>query len=152
LARSRRPGAAQVTASGHCRCHSARSRGVDDALADARDEAVDGVGAALADHVVDDRLGRRGGFSRLVVKNLLNVLADVVSIGIYIASGIIAWPETMAMMVGALIGGFVGGRSMRFLPADRGRWWSERAQVSPSCSHGGIGLRILEHSLVRAAR
>ena len=31
--------------------------------------------------------------------------------------GIVAWPETLAMMAGALIGGFVGGRSMRFLPA-----------------------------------
>jgi uncharacterized membrane protein YfcA len=52
------------------------------------------------------------------LKNLLNVLANVVAIAIYIVHGIVAWPETMAMMAGALIGGFVGGRSMRFLPAD----------------------------------
>ena len=51
------------------------------------------------------------------LKNLLNVLANVVGIAIYIAHGIVAWPETTAMMAGALIGGFVGGRSMRFLPA-----------------------------------
>src|SRR4051812_46875989 len=51
------------------------------------------------------------------LKNLLNVLANVVAIGIYIVHGIVAWSETTAMMAGALIGGFVGGRSMRFLPA-----------------------------------
>jgi uncharacterized membrane protein YfcA len=51
------------------------------------------------------------------LKNLLTVLTNVVSIAIYIAHGIVAWPETAAMMTGALIGGFVGGRSMRFLPA-----------------------------------
>ena len=50
------------------------------------------------------------------LKNLLNVLANVVAIGIYIVHGIVAWPETTAMMAGALVGGFVGGRSMRFLP------------------------------------
>jgi uncharacterized membrane protein YfcA len=41
----------------------------------------------------------------------------VVGIAIYIAYGIVEWPETLAMMAGALVGGFVGGRSMRFLPA-----------------------------------
>ena len=51
------------------------------------------------------------------LKNLLNMLANVVGIAIYIAYGIVAWPETLAMMAGALVGGFVGGRSMRFLPA-----------------------------------
>jgi len=51
------------------------------------------------------------------LKNLLNVLANVVAIAIYIVHGIVAWPETTAMMAGALVGGFVGGRSMRFLPA-----------------------------------
>jgi uncharacterized membrane protein YfcA len=51
------------------------------------------------------------------LKNLLNVLANVVAIGIYIVHGLVAWPETTAMMAGALVGGFVGGRSMRFLPA-----------------------------------
>ena len=52
------------------------------------------------------------------LKNLLNVLSNVVGIAIYIGHGIVAWPETMAMMTGSLLGGFVGGRSMRFLPAD----------------------------------
>ena len=51
------------------------------------------------------------------LKNLLNVLANVVAIGIYVVHGIVAWRETTAMMAGALVGGFVGGRSMRFLPA-----------------------------------
>ena len=52
------------------------------------------------------------------LKNLLNVLSNVVGIAIYIGHGIVAWPETIAMMTGSLLGGFVGGRSMRFLPAD----------------------------------
>ena len=49
------------------------------------------------------------------------MLAKVVAIGIYIVYGIVAWPETAAMMAGALVGGFVGGRSMRFLPAQEFR-------------------------------
>ena len=44
------------------------------------------------------------------------MLAKVVAIGIYIVHGIVAWPETTAMMA-VLRGGFFGGRSMRFLPA-----------------------------------
>src|SRR3954454_15957872 len=44
------------------------------------------------------------------LKNLLNFLTNVVAIGIYIGHGIVAWPETTAMLAGALIGGFVGGR------------------------------------------
>ena len=43
------------------------------------------------------------------------------AIAIYIVYGIVAWPETTAMMAGALVGGFVGGRSMRFLPAQLSR-------------------------------
>jgi uncharacterized membrane protein YfcA len=62
--------------------------------------------------------GPRDHRSTNALKNLLNVLANVVAIAIYIGHGIVAWPETIAMMAGALIGGFVGGRSMRFLPAE----------------------------------
>ena len=40
------------------------------------------------------------------------MLAKVVAIGIYIVHGIVAWP-----VMAVLRGGFFGGRSMRFLPA-----------------------------------
>ena len=76
------------------------------------------------------------------LKNLLNVLANVVAIGIYIVHGIVAWPETTAMMAGALLDGFVGGRSMRFLPAPlsfSGLWWSEWVRSLRSYSHGATG-------------
>ena len=74
------------------------------------------------------------------LKNLLNVLSNVVGIAIYIGHGIVAWPETMAMMTGSLLGRFVGGRSMRFLPADLFHALVVgMGAILTSCSHGDTG-------------
>jgi uncharacterized membrane protein YfcA len=35
---------------------------------------------------------------------------------IFVFQGIVAWPPTLTMMVGALVGGFIGGRLVRVLP------------------------------------
>jgi hypothetical protein len=51
------------------------------------------------------------------LKNLTAGSVSVAAIVIFIASGIVAWPPTSVMLVGALLGGFVGGRLIRVLPA-----------------------------------
>lgn len=54
------------------------------------------------------------------VKALKNLLATCVSLAatvIFVAQGAVRWPETMVMMLGALIGGYAGGHLIRILPA-----------------------------------
>lgn len=60
------------------------------------------------------------------VKVLKNVLASCVSlaaIAIFIAQGMVQWPQTLLMLAGALIGGYAGGALVRVLPADVVRWF-----------------------------
>jgi uncharacterized protein len=52
-----------------------------------------------------------------VLKNLLCTLTSVVAIGLYIIFDVVNWPATLAMMSGAICGGFAGGRLMPVLPA-----------------------------------
>jgi uncharacterized membrane protein YfcA len=53
-----------------------------------------------------------------VVKNLISGLTSLVAVVVFVFQGIIAWPPTMIMMAGALVGGFLGGRLARVLPPD----------------------------------
>jgi uncharacterized protein len=53
-----------------------------------------------------------------VVKNLLSGLTSFVAVVVFVFQGIVAWPPTMVMMAGALVGGFLGGRLARVLPPD----------------------------------
>lgn len=50
-----------------------------------------------------------------VLKNLLAGLTSLVAVVIFVPQGIVAWPPTLTMMAGALVGGFVGGRLVRVL-------------------------------------
>ena len=52
-----------------------------------------------------------------VVKNLLSGLTSAVAAGVFIAQQAVAWTPVLAMMAGALAGGFAGGRLVRVLPA-----------------------------------
>jgi uncharacterized membrane protein YfcA len=52
-----------------------------------------------------------------VLKNLLSGLTGVVAVIVFVAQGMVAWPLTLVMMAGALVGGFLGGRLVRVLPA-----------------------------------
>ena len=54
-----------------------------------------------------------------VLKNLLSGLTSFVAVVVFMVQGVVAWPSTLAMMAGALIGGFLGGRLVRVLPP---RW------------------------------
>jgi uncharacterized membrane protein YfcA len=37
---------------------------------------------------------------------------------VFLVRGMVAWPFTLVMMAGALVGGFLGGRLVRVLPAE----------------------------------
>ena len=54
------------------------------------------------------------------IKALKNPLATCVSLAatlIFIVQGAVRWPETSAMLLGAMIGGYAGGHLIRILPA-----------------------------------
>jgi uncharacterized protein len=57
-----------------------------------------------------------------VLKNLLSGLTSFVAVVVFVLQGVVAWPATLAMMAGALIGGFAGGRLVRILPPTPVRW------------------------------
>jgi uncharacterized protein len=51
-----------------------------------------------------------------VMKNLLATAVSAVTIAIFIWKGIVDWPHTLVMLVGAAAGGFLGGWLVRVLP------------------------------------
>jgi uncharacterized membrane protein YfcA len=61
---------------------------------------------------------RPGGEYRTVnvLKNLLSGLTSLVAVAVFVSQGVVAWTPTVAMMAGALAGGFLGGRLARVLP------------------------------------
>ena len=56
------------------------------------------------------------------LKNLLSGTTGVVAMLIFIAKGMVAWPPTLALLTGALTGGYVGGRLARVVPEGVVRW------------------------------
>jgi uncharacterized protein len=57
-----------------------------------------------------------------VLKNLLSGLTSFVAVVVFLLRGVVAWPSTLVMMAGALIGGFLGGRLVRVLSPEVVRW------------------------------
>jgi uncharacterized protein len=51
------------------------------------------------------------------VKNLLGVLANAAAIVIFVARGMISWPETLVMMAACILGGFLGGKALAVISA-----------------------------------
>lgn len=64
-----------------------------------------------------------------VLKNLLATIVSLASTTIFILQGAISWPQTFIMLIGALIGGFMGGYLIRVLPAE----WVRRAVIVSRC-------------------
>lgn len=64
-----------------------------------------------------------------VLKNLLATIISVASTTIFIAQSAISWPETLIMLIGALMGGFMGGYLIRVLPAE----WVRRSVIAAGC-------------------
>jgi uncharacterized membrane protein YfcA len=68
-------------------------------------------------------LGRAEDFRATnVLKNWLSGLTSFVAVVVFLLQGVVAWPSTLAMMAGALLGGFLGGRLVRVLPPGVVRW------------------------------
>ena len=57
-----------------------------------------------------------------VIKNLLSGLTSFVAVVVFVFQGVVAWPAALAVMAGATIGGFLGGRLARVLPPEAMRW------------------------------
>ena len=53
-----------------------------------------------------------------VIKNLLSALTSFVAVAVFVLKGTVAWPPTLVVMGGAIIGGFVGGKLARVLPSE----------------------------------
>ncbi len=51
------------------------------------------------------------------LKNLLAGVTSVIAVVIFVVSGSVAWPQTIAMMAGAFAGGYAGARLARVIPA-----------------------------------
>jgi uncharacterized protein len=51
------------------------------------------------------------------VKNILGVLANAAAIVIFVARGVISWPETLTMMSACIVGGFLGGKALAVISA-----------------------------------
>jgi len=51
------------------------------------------------------------------MKNLVSALLTAIAVIIYAAGGLVHWPEALLMMVAATLGGYVGARIARRIPA-----------------------------------
>lgn len=51
------------------------------------------------------------------LKNLLAGLTGLIAVAVFVVSGNVAWPQTIAMMAGAFAGGYAGARLARVVPA-----------------------------------
>lgn len=51
------------------------------------------------------------------LKNVASTVANLTAVVIFVAQGLIAWPQTLVMLVGAACGGFAGGKLIAVLPA-----------------------------------
>jgi uncharacterized protein len=64
-------------------------------------------------------IGTGGDYrSANVTKNLVTSLNSVVAAIIFVVQGKIAWPATLAMMAGALVGAFIGARLAQIVPRE----------------------------------
>lgn len=53
-----------------------------------------------------------------VMKNLLATCVSLSAIAVFIVRGMVQWPETLLMLIGALVGGYTGGHLVRVLPGE----------------------------------
>jgi hypothetical protein len=68
-------------------------------------------------------LGHTGDFRTVnVLKNLLSGVTSVIAVVVFVVTGMVAWPPTLAMAAGALAGGYAGARLARVIPAGLVRW------------------------------
>lgn len=56
------------------------------------------------------------------LKNLVSALLTAIAVAIYALGDIVTWPQAVWMMLGATLGGYIGARLARQLPANILRW------------------------------
>ena len=56
------------------------------------------------------------------MKNLVSALLTVIAVAIYAVGGIVQWEQALVMMVAATLGGYLGARVARKIPAHILRW------------------------------
>ncbi len=61
--------------------------------------------------------GREDVRAANALKNLLASAVSVTAIAVFAAQGMVRWPETLVMLLGAIVGGVLGERLVRTLPA-----------------------------------
>ncbi len=61
--------------------------------------------------------GREDLRSANALKNLTSTVANLTAVVIFVARGLISWPETLVMLAGAVAGGLLGGKLIAVLPA-----------------------------------
>jgi uncharacterized membrane protein YfcA len=61
--------------------------------------------------------GREDVRAANALKNLLATAVSATTITIFTIQGVVRWPETLVMLLGAVVGGFLGGRLVKVLPA-----------------------------------
>lgn len=57
-----------------------------------------------------------------VAKNFVSSLNGFVASCVFIAHGAVVWPQTLALMAGTLVGGFIGAYLARVVPREIMRW------------------------------
>lgn len=55
-------------------------------------------------------------------KNLLAAIVTTISVAAFSVAGIVAWPQTLVVLVGAVLGGYGGARAARRIPVAVLRW------------------------------
>jgi len=64
-------------------------------------------------------IARPGEFRTVnALKNLLSGVTSGTAVVVFLLQGAVAWPETLALMAGGLLGGYGGGHLARILPRD----------------------------------
>jgi len=61
--------------------------------------------------------GREDVRAANALKNLLATAVSMTTIAIFTVQGVVHWRETLVMLLGAIAGGFLGGRLVKVLPA-----------------------------------
>ena len=56
------------------------------------------------------------------LKNVVSALLTAIAVIIYIAGGLIYWPQALWMMIAATLGGYFGARASRHVPTHYLRW------------------------------
>lgn len=80
-----------------------------------------GAGIGILMLAVLGFLGLRDMHAMNGLKNLFGAAINAIACAAFIAAGIVAWPEALTMMTGAVLGGFAGAKLTRFIGRDKAR-------------------------------